>query len=61
MKEVKVEITDRDEIIKRNVLALGYSKNCQIRYDGMTCGRVTVFADDEYIGIWDDVKRTFID
>lgn len=57
----KVEITDRDEIIKRNVLALGYSKDCQIRYGGATYGRVLVFADDEYAGTWDDVKQTFVD
>ncbi len=61
MKEVKTEITGRDELIRRNVLALGYPKDSRITYGGAAYERVEVFANGEYIGIWDDVKQTFVD
>ncbi len=61
MIKIEISVVDRDELIRNGVYAFGYPKDCRITYGGKTYGRAEVFADGEYVGVWDDAKRTFID
>lgn len=56
-----MSFNEKSEIIMQALRNLGYKKVRNVRIDNIFSEISNVYVDDEYFGIYDFTRRTFID
>ena len=64
MSELSIETHSVRHAIKKALKALGYDlekRKLHVYTSSIFAGRCGVYLDDEYIGVWDVSRKTFVD